>query len=76
MVLELAFLVLLIVGLCALAYRSAVHEFQILQKDFTEENNWSELLSEELPLVIRGIPNLGRVFGMKKPPQRKRGRLL
>lgn len=56
MVLELLFLVLLIVGLCALAYRSATHEFQILQKDFTEENNWSELLSEELPLVIRGIP--------------------
>lgn len=56
MVLELAFLVLLIAGLCALAYRSAVHEFQILQKDFTDENNWSELLSEELPLVIRGIP--------------------
>ena len=56
MVLELLFLALLIVGLCALAYRSATHEFQILQKDFDDENNWSELLSEELPLVIRGIP--------------------
>jgi hypothetical protein len=56
MVLELLFLALLIAGLTALAYRSAVHEFQILQKDFTDENNWSELLSEELPLVIRGIP--------------------
>lgn len=56
MVLEVLFLALLIAGLCALAYRGAVHEFQILQKDFNEENDWSTLLSEELPLVIRGIP--------------------
>jgi hypothetical protein len=56
MVLELVFLFFLVVGLCAFAYRGAIHEFQILQKDFIEENNWSELLSEELPLVIRGIP--------------------
>lgn len=56
MVLELLFLALLIAGLCALAYRSATHEFQILQKDFTNDNNWSELLSEELPLVVRGVP--------------------
>ena len=58
MVLELVFLTLLVIGLCALAYRGAVHEFQILQKDFAEDNNWSELLSEELPLVIRGIPKM------------------
>lgn len=56
MVLELLFLFLLVVGLTALFYRSAVHEFQILQKDYDEENNWSELLSEELPLVVRGVP--------------------
>jgi hypothetical protein len=56
MVLELLFLFILIIGLCAFAYRGAVHEFQIIQKDFNEDNNWSELLSEELPLVIRGIP--------------------
>jgi hypothetical protein len=56
MVLELLFLFFLIIGLCAFAYRGAIHEFQILQKDYDGENNWSELLSEELPLVIRGIP--------------------
>lgn len=56
MVLELLFLFILIIGLCAFAYRGAVHEFQILQKDFDDTNNWSELLSEELPLVVRGIP--------------------
>ena len=56
MVLEMLFLFFLIAGLCALAYRGAIHEFQILQKDYEEENNWSELLGEELPLVIRGLP--------------------
>jgi hypothetical protein len=56
MVLEVLFLFFLIAGLCALAYRGAIHEFQILQKDYDEEHNWSELLGEELPLVIRGLP--------------------
>ena len=56
MVLELLFLFFLIAGLCALAYRGAIHEFQILQKDYDEEHNWSELLGEELPLVVRGLP--------------------
>jgi hypothetical protein len=56
MVLELVFLFILIVGVCAFAYRGAVHEFQILQKDFDGVLNWAELLCEELKLVIRGIP--------------------
>jgi hypothetical protein len=56
MVLELLFFFILVFAVCALVYRGAVHEFQILQKDFGEENEWSELLSEELPLVIRGLP--------------------
>lgn len=56
MILELIFLSLLVLGLCVLFYRGAVHEFQILQKDYEPEMNWSEVLSEELPLVIRGLP--------------------
>jgi len=56
MTLELLFLVFLVAALCTFAYRGAVHEFQILQKDYDEEQNWSELLSEELPLVIRRLP--------------------
>jgi hypothetical protein len=56
MYLEVLFLLFLVVALCAFAYRGAVHEFQILQKDYDEEQSWSELLAEELPLVIRGIP--------------------
>lgn len=56
MVLELLFLGILILGLCVVAYRGAIHEFQILQKDYHPDNNWSELLSEQLPIVIRSLP--------------------
>jgi len=38
-------------------YRGAIHEFQILQKDYSADQNWSELFVEQLPLVVRGIPN-------------------
>lgn len=56
MVLEVLFIFLLIFGICVLAYRGAIHEFQILQKDYAPDNNWSELLSEQLPLVVRALP--------------------
>lgn len=56
MILELVFLTLLVIGICVLFYRGAVHEFQILQKEYEPEMNWGEVLSEELPLVIRGLP--------------------
>lgn len=56
MILEGLFLFLLVVGLCVLAYRGANHEFQILQKDYTRDTNWAEVLSEQLPLVIRDLP--------------------
>jgi len=60
MFLEIAFLALLILGLCVLSYRGAIHEFQVLQKDYVAADDdaqpWSELLSEDLPVVVRGIP--------------------
>jgi hypothetical protein len=56
MILELVFLALLVLGLCVLVYRGAVHEFQILQKEYEPDTDWSEVLSEQLPLVIRGLP--------------------
>jgi hypothetical protein len=56
MFLELLFITLLIIGLCVMAYRGAVHEFQILQKDYLPTMNWSEILDEQLPIVIRGAP--------------------
>lgn len=39
-----------------MSYRGALHEFQILQKDYSSQNKWQEFLSEQLPLVIRNLP--------------------
>jgi len=57
MFLETVFVILLIVAFCVLAYRGANHEFQILQKDYTRDTDWTEVLNEQLPLVIRQLPN-------------------
>lgn len=56
MVLEVLILFLLIIGICVIHYRGALHEFQILQKDYSPSNRWSDFLSEQLPLVIRNLP--------------------
>jgi hypothetical protein len=56
MILGLIIVILLIVGICAISYRGALHEFQILQKDYNPENKWPDFLSEQLPLVIRNLP--------------------
>ena len=56
MVFELLIVLLLILSMCVIAYRSAVHEFQILQRDYEPNTNWRDLLSEQLPIVIRNIP--------------------
>lgn len=56
MMLEFLFLCILIVGICVIAYRGAVHEFQILQRDYIAQTPWSELLNEQLPVIIRTIP--------------------
>jgi len=37
MIFEVLFLVLLIFGIAVVAYRGAVHEFQILQKDYVPD---------------------------------------
>jgi hypothetical protein len=47
---------LLIVGIGALMYKRSVQEFQVLQKDHDPTHPWSELLGEQLPLVIRSLP--------------------
>lgn len=54
--LEILIIILVIAGVSLLMYRGAVHEFQINQKDYNEDNNWSDLLSEKVPLVIRNVP--------------------
>jgi hypothetical protein len=56
MIFELLFLILLIFGIAVIAYRGAIHEFQILQKDYTPQANWTEMMNEQLPIVIRGLP--------------------
>ena len=53
---EVLFLILLVFGLCVVAYRGAVHEFQILQKDYEPNMVWTDMMNEQLPIVIRSIP--------------------
>jgi len=56
MIFELLFLALLIFGIAVIAYRGAIHEFQILQKDYAPNTNWGEMMNEQLPIVIRTLP--------------------
>ena len=56
MILQSLIVVLLIFGICVISYRTANHEFQILQKDYASNIVWSEILQEQLPVVIRNIP--------------------
>lgn len=56
MILELIFLTLIIVAFGLFYYKSAVHEFQILQKTYDEHIPWHELLQEDLPIVVRALP--------------------
>ncbi len=53
--LEAVLVVLLILVFFMVAYKGAVHEFQILQKDWKPTIDWSALLSEQLPLVLRNV---------------------
>lgn len=54
--LELVLLLLLILAITLIAYRGAVHEYEILQHDFSDDIHWSDLMAEGLPIVIRNIP--------------------
>jgi hypothetical protein len=53
--LEALLVILLILAFFVIAYKGAIHEFQILQKDWKPTIDWSSLLSEQLPLVIRNV---------------------
>jgi len=56
MFVEVLILCAIVAAICYVAYRSAIHEFQILQKDYEADTDWPSLLSEQLPLVIRDLP--------------------
>jgi hypothetical protein len=53
--LEILLVFLLILAFLVVAYKGAIHEFQILQKDWKPTIDWSALLAEQLPLVIRNV---------------------
>lgn len=57
MLLETIFIVFLVLVGALIIYRGAIHEFQILQKDYETDVDWPTLLTEQLPLVIRKIPS-------------------
>lgn len=56
MILEFLFVCLLLFAIALISYKSAVHEYEILQRDFSDDVVWSDLLSENLPIVVRNIP--------------------
>jgi hypothetical protein len=57
MLLQSLFIILLILAFVVIFYRAAIHEYTILQKDWSSvDSNWKELISERAPLVVRDIP--------------------
>jgi hypothetical protein len=57
MLLESVFVILLILVFTVIFYRAAIHEYTIIQKDWaTIDTNWSELIAERSPLIIRECP--------------------
>lgn len=57
MIVPLLIVFCLIVGISALMYRGSIKEFQVLQKEYKHNQPWSDLLGEQLPLVVRTLPN-------------------
>ncbi len=55
MLLEIIFLVLIVFAALMVSYKGAMAEFQILQKDWSPNIEWSPLLAEGFPLVIRNV---------------------
>lgn len=55
MILEFLIFLGVVFCVCLLVYKGAIHEFQILQKDWTANMHWSALLEEGVPLVIRNV---------------------
>ena len=57
MLFESIFIVLILLIFSVVFYRSAIHEYTILQKNWKDDadTKWSELLSERSPLVVREV---------------------
>lgn len=55
MILEFILIFAILFAVFVVAYKGAIHEFQILQKDWTPNIDWSAMLGEQLPIVIRDV---------------------
>jgi len=56
MFLESLFIILLILVFTVIFYRAAIHEYTILQRNWSDDSKWSDLLAERAPLIVREIP--------------------
>lgn len=57
MLLESLFIILLLLVFSVIFYRSAIHEYTILQRNWDSEDvKWAALLGEKAPLIIRQVP--------------------
>jgi hypothetical protein len=72
MILELLLVGFVIFAVCIAFYKRAIHEFQILQKDWAPTIDWSSMLSERLPLVIRNVDPSWRGTWTRTSTERKR----
>lgn len=68
MFLESLFIVLLLLVFSVIFYRSAIHEYTIVQKNWgLEDEKWSALLNEKAPLIIRRVPTTWtRLWNVKR----------
>jgi len=57
MFLESLFVILLLLVFSVIFYRSAIHEYTIVQRNWaTDEAKWPALLAEKAPLIVREVP--------------------
>jgi hypothetical protein len=71
MILESIVVVLLLFVALLVVYKGSVQEYQILQKDWSPNIEWSPLLSEQLPIVIRNVPQEWRGSWTRKATEHK-----
>jgi hypothetical protein len=71
MILESLLILLLLFGALLVVYKGAVHEYQILQKDWSPNIEWSSLLGEQLPIVIRNVSQEWRGSWTRKATEAK-----
>lgn len=57
MLLQTLFIIIILFAFVVIFYRAAIHEYTILQKDWSSvDANWKDLISERAPLIVRDVP--------------------